>query len=107
LSTAQIYNFFTAPGPNPWKVVWIVEDLELPYELESFSFENVKRKPFIDINPNGRVPGTYLPPISAIPDVSANHSLSLAIHDPNTDLTLWESGAIIQYSLPNTTPTTR
>jgi glutathione S-transferase len=74
-----------------------MEDLELPYELESFSFEVVKQKPFIYINPNGRVPGTYLPSISIIPDVPANHSLSLAIHDPNTDLHLWESGAIIQY----------
>jgi glutathione S-transferase len=58
LSTDQIPNFFTAPGPNPWKVVWFMEDLELPYELESFSFEVIKQKPFIDMNPNGRVPGT-------------------------------------------------
>lgn len=36
----------------------------------------MKNKPFIDINPNGRVP---------------------AIEDPNVDLTLWESGAIYQY----------
>jgi glutathione S-transferase len=36
----------------------------------------VKKKPFIDVNPNGRVP---------------------AIEDPNEDLTLWESGAIYQY----------
>jgi glutathione S-transferase len=36
----------------------------------------VKKPPFIDINPNGRVP---------------------AIQDPNTDLTLWETGAINQY----------
>ena len=32
--------------------------------------------PYTDVNPNGRVP---------------------AIHDPNTDLTLWESGAIVDY----------
>ena len=32
--------------------------------------------PFTDVNPNGRVP---------------------AIHDPNTDVTLWESGAIVTY----------
>ncbi|KAF1940880.1 glutathione S-transferase [Clathrospora elynae] len=68
--------YITPSGPNPWKVVWIIEELELPYELESFSFQVVKQKPYTDINPNGRVP---------------------AIHDPNTDLTLWESAAIIQY----------
>ena len=32
--------------------------------------------PFTDVNPNGRVP---------------------AIHDPNTDISLWESGAIVSY----------
>jgi glutathione S-transferase len=35
----------------------ILEELGLPYELNAFSFEAVKQKPFIDINPNGRVPG--------------------------------------------------
>ncbi|KAI1862688.1 uncharacterized protein JN550_010025 [Neoarthrinium moseri] len=39
-------------------------------------FDDVKKKPFTHINPNGRTP---------------------AIEDPNTGLTLWESGAIIQY----------
>ena len=34
------------------------------------------QEPFISINPNGRVP---------------------AIHDPNTNIILWESGAIINY----------
>ncbi|KAL3441790.1 glutathione transferase [Aspergillus insuetus] len=71
-----IIVWLTPSGPNPWKVVVVLEELGLPYELKSFSFEDVKKKPFIDINPNGRVP---------------------AIVDPNTDLTLWESGAIIQY----------
>ncbi|KAF2478186.1 glutathione S-transferase II [Lindgomyces ingoldianus] len=64
------------PGPNPWKVVLILEELDIPYEIVSFKFDDVKKKPFIDLNPNGRVP---------------------AIEDPNTGLTLWESGAIIQY----------
>lgn len=54
----------------------VLEELGTPYEIMSFRFEEVKSKRFIDINPNGRVP---------------------AIQDPNTDLTLWESGAIIQY----------
>ncbi|KAI0206912.1 glutathione S-transferase II [Astrocystis sublimbata] len=45
-------------------------------KIVSFKFENMKKKPFIDLNPNGRCP---------------------AIEDPNTDLVLWESGAIIDY----------
>jgi glutathione S-transferase len=68
--------WLTPPGPNPWKVIFILEELGLNYEIKSFSFADVKKKPFTDVNPNGRVP---------------------AIEDPNTGLTLWESGAIYQY----------
>ncbi|KAK6073244.1 glutathione S-transferase domain-containing protein [Seiridium cupressi] len=68
--------WITPPGPNPWKAVFIFEELGLNYEIKSFSFAQVKEKPFTDINPNGRVP---------------------AIEDPNTNSTLWESGAIYQY----------
>ncbi|KAF4634843.1 hypothetical protein G7Y89_g3255 [Cudoniella acicularis] len=64
------------PGPNPWKVIIVLEELQIPYEITSIRFENIKAKPFIDLNPNGRVP---------------------AIEDPNTGLTLWETGAIILY----------
>ncbi|KAI1439700.1 glutathione S-transferase [Annulohypoxylon stygium] len=53
-----------------------MEELQIPYEVKSIKFDDVKKKPLIDVNPNGRVP---------------------AIEDPNTGLTLWESGAIITY----------
>ncbi|PWY74298.1 thioredoxin-like protein [Aspergillus heteromorphus CBS 117.55] len=62
--------------PNPSKVLIILEELNLPYETEWVELDGLKQKPFTDVNPNGRVP---------------------AIIDPNTDLTLWESGAIVQY----------
>ncbi|KAK4145149.1 glutathione S-transferase [Dichotomopilus funicola] len=68
--------WLTPPGPNPWKVIFLLEELHLNYEIKSFRFDDVKKKPYTDINPNGRVP---------------------AIEDPNTGLTLWESGAIYQY----------
>jgi len=48
----------------------------VPYEIESIRHDDVKRKRYLAVNPNGRVP---------------------AMEDPNTDLTLWESGAIIHY----------
>lgn len=54
-------------GPNPWKVVIIIEELQLPYQLVLEG--DVKGKAFLAINPNGRVP---------------------ALEDPNTNLTLWE-----------------
>ncbi|KAI1411213.1 glutathione S-transferase [Hypoxylon sp. FL1857] len=64
------------PGPNPWKVILILEELRIPYEITSFKFDDIKKKPYTDINPNGRVP---------------------AIQDPNNDITIWETGAIITY----------
>ncbi|KAF2503083.1 glutathione S-transferase [Lophium mytilinum] len=57
--TKPITLYSHASGPNGWK--W---------------FDQIKKQPFISINPNGRVP---------------------AIEDPNTGVTLFESGAIIQY----------
>ena len=63
-------------GPNPRKVAIILAELDLPHETISIPVEDVKKPDFLAINPNGRIP---------------------AVHDPNTGLTLWESGAIIEY----------
>ncbi|SPO05566.1 related to theta class glutathione S-transferase [Cephalotrichum gorgonifer] len=63
-------------GPNPWKVALIMEELGIPYKATFVTFAEVKNEPYVLINPNGRLP---------------------AIEDPNTGLTLWESGAIVEY----------
>ena len=63
-------------GPNPPKVAIVLEELGVPCIFKPIEFSDVKKPEFLAINPNGRLP---------------------AIHDPNTDLTLWESGAIIEY----------
>ncbi|KAF4980368.1 hypothetical protein FZEAL_3598 [Fusarium zealandicum] len=63
-------------GPNPWKVALVLEELSVPYETRFVAFTSVKEEPFTRLNPNGRLP---------------------AIEDPNTGLTLWESGAIVEY----------
>jgi glutathione S-transferase len=54
----------------------ICEELGIPYEVVDMDFSDLKKPDFLAINPNGRMP---------------------AIQDPNTSLTLWESGAIIEY----------
>lgn len=61
--------------PNPSKVLIILEELHLPYESSWVELDGLKQKPYTDVNPNGRVP---------------------AIEDPNHNVTLWESGAIVQ-----------
>ncbi|KAL2832864.1 glutathione S-transferase [Aspergillus cavernicola] len=63
-------------GPNPKKVAMVLEELNLPYEIKLLEFPKMKQPAYEKVNPNGRVP---------------------AIQDPNTGLTLWESGAIIEY----------
>lgn len=63
-------------SPNPWKVIMILEELSLPYTVKSVAYSEIKSEPFISVNPNGRLP---------------------AIEDPNTGITLWESGAIVEY----------
>lgn len=64
-------------GPNPPKVAMVLTLLSLPYETFPIPIADAKHPKYISqINPNGRLP---------------------AIQDPNTDTTLWESGAIVQY----------
>lgn len=63
-------------GPNPFKTHIILRELDLPYETDFIDFSQLKTPAYESINPNGRLP---------------------AIYDPNTDITLWESGAIIEY----------
>jgi len=65
-----------ATGPNPWKVAIVLEELEIPYTTKYMDMADLKKDPYEKICVNGRVP---------------------AIEDPNTGITLWESGAIIEY----------
>jgi glutathione S-transferase len=66
-------------GPNPWKVAIILEELGLEWNTiwVDMNTGEHKRKPYTDLNPNGRMP------------VLIDHS--------NNDFKLWESGAIIEY----------
>ena len=59
MTVCKLVNILPAPGPNPWKVVLMVEELRVPYTIHSFKFDDVKKPPFIDVNPNVRVPGVY------------------------------------------------
>jgi len=63
-------------APNPGKTLIILEELGLPYQTQWMELEDLKKPPFEAINPNGRLP---------------------AITDPNTGITLWETGAINMY----------
>lgn len=75
-SLKPIKLYHHAMGPNPWKIVMAFKELQLPYTEEFVDFSLMKSEPYISVNPNGRVP---------------------AIEDPNTGITLWESGAILIY----------
>ncbi|KAI9643611.1 hypothetical protein NHQ30_008233 [Ciborinia camelliae] len=74
--TKPIKIYSHAFGPNSWKINILLDELNIPYELEFKDNTTVKEPEYTAINPNGRAP---------------------AIIDPNTNITLWESGAIIKY----------
>ena len=76
MASLQPIKIYGKHGPNPPKVAMLCNELSVPYEVEPVSFPDLKKPDFLAVNPNGRMP---------------------AIHDPNTGLTLWESGAIIEY----------
>ena len=73
-------------GPNPPKVAMIIGELGLPSVTDPIPIPDVKKPEYVAVNPNGRIP---------------------AIYDPNTDITLWESGAIIEYLTERYDPTHR
>ncbi|KAE8338256.1 hypothetical protein BDV24DRAFT_166460 [Aspergillus arachidicola] len=64
------------PTANPVKVLILLNELSLPYTISPIPFTEVKSPSYLSLNPNGRLP---------------------TLHDPNTNLTIWESGAIIEY----------
>lgn len=63
-------------GPNPVKVRTALQVLGIPFEDDPLERSQVKSPEYLAINPNGRFP---------------------AIYDPNYDITLFESGAILEY----------
>jgi len=75
-STLKPIRIWGKEGPNPLKVQILFEELGLPYEFNATTFSEIKSPSYLAINPNGRLP---------------------AIQDPNTDITMWESGAILEY----------
>lgn len=71
-------ELYTAATPNGWKVSIALEELGLPYELKALSLDKGEQKTpdYLKINPNGRIP---------------------AIIDRDANVTIFESGAILQY----------
>jgi glutathione S-transferase len=76
MTQLQPLKLYGKGGPNPPKVAIILEELSLPYEAIPIPFDQIKEPSYTSINPNGRLP---------------------SLHDPNTNLTIWESGAIVEY----------
>ena len=70
-------------GPNPPKVAIALKELGIPHEIVPIPLSDVKTPDYVAINPNGRLP---------------------SIQDPNTDMTLWESGAILLYLIDKYDP---
>ncbi|KAH7124877.1 glutathione S-transferase [Dactylonectria estremocensis] len=78
MALKPIRIFSHIAGLNPRKVLILLEELDLPYEVMEFpDFSTLHTPSFEKFNPNGRVP---------------------AIIDPNNnDFILWESGTILEY----------
>ncbi len=71
-------KLYHSPQTRSVRVLWLLEELSVPYELVQFDFtpENLKKPEYLRISPLGKVP---------------------AIQDG--DLTMFESGAIVEYIL--------
>lgn len=71
-------KLYFAPNSRAVRVAWLLEELELPYEVQKFSLgaREMREAPYLAKHPMGRVP---------------------ALEDG--EITLFESGAIVQYIL--------
>jgi glutathione S-transferase len=72
-------DLYTAATPNGWKATITLEELGLPYQVHAIDLSSgdQKKKPFTDINPNGRIPAI--------------------VDRDNGDFAVFESGAIMLY----------
>ncbi|KAK7190046.1 hypothetical protein DPSP01_006343 [Paraphaeosphaeria sporulosa] len=76
MSLRPIHLWGKLSGPNPVKVRMILQELAIPFSDDPIDDSGIKQPEYLAINPNGRLP---------------------TIYDPNFDITLWESGAIVEY----------
>jgi glutathione S-transferase len=78
MATPQ-FTLYVHQGPNPWKVVLILEEMKLSYRTIPVNTRTLEHKQpsYTNLNPNGRMP------------TLVDHS--------NGDFVIWESGAIILY----------
>jgi glutathione S-transferase len=56
LQPLEFYSIAFPNSPNPWKVAIVLEELHIPYNIHLETLFSVKKKPFTDLNPNGRTP---------------------------------------------------
>lgn len=71
-------TLYFAPKTRAVRIAWLLEELGLPYELVQFELgqKEMREESFLNIHPNGRVPVLV-----------------------DGDVTLFESGAIVEYIL--------
>ncbi len=71
-------ELYTAATPNGWKVSIMLEEIGIDYKVFPINFSDSQQKSpeFLKMNPNGRIP---------------------VIKDTDTDMVIFESGAILQY----------
>jgi GSH-dependent disulfide-bond oxidoreductase len=72
-------DLYTAATPNGWKASITLEELGIPYIVHAIDLSSgeQKQKPFVEMNPNGRIP--------------------VIMDRANDDFTVFESGAIMLY----------
>lgn len=83
------------------RVIWMLQELKLAYEHDPISFADARLKdsPYVDINPNGRIPSLVVDGFAIFESLAINQYLAEKFGGPLAPASAEERGLAAQWSL--------
>jgi glutathione S-transferase len=98
MSTIKLYGLAAS---RTVRVVWMLHELGLPYEHDPISFADarLKNSPYIEINPNARIPSLVVDGFAIFESLAINQYLVEKFGGPLAPTSAEERGLLAQWSM--------